>query len=115
MEGAGFFDSIGQKVTSATTSVSNAITGSVATGLLNVLLKADTTTLKFYRASARAVARRNPQKVARAEDFLVRFSAAIRQGLDEGLALSKTGPPPPPPPPPVGGRKRTKRKLPKQK
>jgi hypothetical protein len=90
MKGSGFFDSIGQKVSSATSSVGNAVSGSIATGLLNVILKADNSALNLYQASARAIARRNPDKVPKAEDFLVRFSAAIRKGLDEGLALSKT-------------------------
>jgi hypothetical protein len=73
MKGSGIFSS-----------AKDAITGSLATGMLKVILAADRAIIPIYRSAARDLARRNPQRIPQAEEFLERFSAAIKQGLEEG-------------------------------
>jgi len=84
MEGAGFFDSISSKFSTGVQSVS----GALATGVLRVILSANSTVLSLYKSSAKNMAARNPDRVPQAEEFLVKFSAAIREGLEEGKKIA---------------------------
>ena len=92
--------------------VGNTVTGAFATGMLNMLLRADESYLNMLKGSAITMARRQTQngdiaKVEKAKSYLTKLNQYVSEGLTEGERqgnLNKV-----PAQLPAGGTRRRKR------